>query len=209
MKIDFFHLPDGCLIGNWAGSHFSLWLNDSGQYLWLLPDRGQWGKLKHSPMLHLWQKTNLWQFHILEVASFARGKVRAQLRVRSQAGWLCHRAVMYLPSWCMCHHGSKLALPLEEVFTDDAEMSESFQRGKIIQLSSGFVGWRHLFEVLFFGAYFWHNYYHGVIPSGKTWSNYACQFADRILRVILPANDIPCDTSWRGCGVLWSDGQQR
>jgi len=32
----------------------------------------------------------------------------------------------------MCHHGSKLALPLEEVFTDDAEMSESFQRGKII-----------------------------------------------------------------------------
>lgn len=74
LKIDFFHLPDGCLIGSWAGSHFRLWLNDSGQYLWLLPDRGHRRKLKHSPMLHLWQKNKFLTVWYIKGGIFSSGQ---------------------------------------------------------------------------------------------------------------------------------------
>lgn len=74
LKIDFFHLPDGCLIGNWEGSHFRLWLNDSGQYLWLLPDRGHQRKLKRSPMLHLWQKNKFLTVWSIKGGIFSSGQ---------------------------------------------------------------------------------------------------------------------------------------
>lgn len=74
LGVGFFHLPDGCLIGSWARSHFRLWLNDLGQYLWLLPDRGHWRKLKHSPMLHIWQKNKFLTVWYIKGGIFSSGQ---------------------------------------------------------------------------------------------------------------------------------------
>lgn len=138
LKIDFFHLPDGCLIGNWAGSHFRLWLNDSGQYLWLLPDRGHWRKLKHSPMLHLWQKNKFltgWYIKGGILGSGQNPDIAAHLKQACQAlPLVASKAKLAISSLDLyVSIGNILVLPLKLAFcTQDANLSQSsFPRKQI------------------------------------------------------------------------------